>query len=126
MARTRNVTDLAIEEEPLPSAFSSAHGQSRLLRLEITANGFLRRMVRALTSELVRVGSGLEDSGTLVQKLAARDPEVGPPPAPAHGLYFKSVSYSPDPFEMAKQKGRYHRAQPSQSLNFQDRTGRLN
>lgn len=124
MARTRNVRDLTIEEEPLPSAFSS--GQGRLLRLEITANGFLRRMVRALTSELVRVGSGLEDSETLVQKLAARDPEVGPPPAPAHGLYFKSVSYSPDPFETAKQRGRYHRAQPSQSLNFQDRNGRLN
>ena len=126
MARTRNVTDLVIEEEPLTSAFSSAHGQGRLLRLEITANGFLRRMVRALTSELVRVGSGKEQSENLAQKLAAREPELGPPPAPAHGLYFESVTYSPDPFEMAKQNGRYHRAQPSQSLNFQDRTGRLN
>lgn len=126
MARTRNVTDLTIEEEPLPSAFSSSHGGWRLLRLEITANGFLRRMVRALTSELVRVGCGLEDSQNLIQKLAARDPELGPPPAPAHGLYFKAVSYSPDPFEMGRQTGRYYRAQPSHSLNFQDRTGRLN
>lgn len=126
MARTRNVTDLFIEEEPLPASFSSPLDQGRLLRLEITANGFLRRMVRALTSELVRVGSGLELSGNLTRKLAARDPELGPPPAPAHGLYFKAVSYTPDPFEVAKQTGRYHRAQPSESLNFQDRTGRLN
>jgi len=123
MTRVRKVTELSLQEEPLPTILPS---DGRLLRLEITANGFLRRMVRTLTSELVQVGLGQEAPETLAQKLAAKDPELGPPAAPAHGLYFKAARYSPDPFKLGRQSGLFHRTKPSQSLNFQDRTGRLN
>ncbi|MCA9779074.1 MAG: tRNA pseudouridine synthase A [Candidatus Eremiobacteraeota bacterium] len=126
MARVREVTDFSIREEAIPEVFSGSGPTGRLLRIEITANGFLRRMVRALTSELVRIGAAIETAESAAEKLAACDPELGPPPAPAHGLYFKSAFYSPDPFELGKTVGRYRLARPSTSLNFQDQSGRLN
>jgi tRNA pseudouridine38-40 synthase len=63
-----------------------------LLRLEITASGFLYRMARSLVGTLVEVGSG-RCSGDLTGVLAAADHSVAGPIAPAHGLYLAGVRY---------------------------------
>ena len=120
MARVRTVTRVSFEEEPLPPFFSASTGKGRMWRLEITANGFLRRMVRTLASALVRVGLALDTPESFAEKLRAADPKQGPPPAPPYGLYFKAVTYDPDPFEIGRQGGRYHKANPSQRLSFRD------
>jgi tRNA pseudouridine38-40 synthase len=63
-----------------------------LLRLEITASGFLHRMARSLVGTLVEVGSG-RCSGDLAGILAAADRSAAGPIAPAHGLYLAGVRY---------------------------------
>ena len=80
-------------------------GAARELVLTITANAFLRKMVRLLVAGLVEVGLGLSSCGQLLQRLEKADPDWGPHPAPAEGLYFHSVRYQPDPFrEMAQDR----------------------
>ena len=63
-----------------------------LLRLEITASGFLHRMARSLVGTLVEVGSG-RCGGDLAAVLAAADRSAAGPIAPAHGLYLAGVRY---------------------------------
>jgi tRNA pseudouridine38-40 synthase len=63
-----------------------------LLRLEITASGFLYRMARSLVGTLAEVGSG-RCSGDLTGVLAAADHSAAGPIAPAHGLYLAGVRY---------------------------------
>ena len=120
MARVRTVTQVSFQEEPLPPYFSITPGKGRMWSLEVTANGFLRRMVRTLTSALVRVGLGLDTPDSFAEKLRAADPKLGPAPAPAYGLYFKAVTYEPDPFELGRQCGRYHRANHPTRLSYKD------
>jgi tRNA pseudouridine38-40 synthase len=117
-ARVRRLSSIRFIEELLPPFFSGANGKGRLWRMEITADGFLRRMVRTVTSALVRVGLGLERPEELKGRLLAKDPKQGPPPAPPQGLYFRSVAYSPDPFELGRESGRYAEAGPSLRLSF--------
>lgn len=73
-------------------------GSPQSLVLTLTANAFLRKMVRLLVAGLVEVGLGLSSCGQLLQRLEKADPDWGPHPAPAQGLYFQSVRYQPDPF----------------------------
>ncbi|MBA2848778.1 tRNA pseudouridine(38-40) synthase TruA [Thermosulfuriphilus ammonigenes] len=64
-----------------------------MIRFEITADGFLRYMVRNLAGALVRVGQGRMSPEDFVQLLDARDRSLAPPPAPPQGLYLKEVIY---------------------------------
>ncbi len=78
----RTVTAAAWEEKP---------GGWRYFR--ITANGFLRGMVRTLVGTLVEVGWGKRPPADLGKILAARDRRLAGPTAPARGLYLVAVQY---------------------------------
>lgn len=73
-------------------------GSEKAFVLTVTANAFLRKMVRLLTAGVVEVGLGLREVESLHQKLKLCDSGQAPHPAPPSGLYFHSVQYDPDPF----------------------------
>lgn len=60
----------------------------------LTANGFLRAMVRNIVGALIDVGKGRIDPGTLAMILNGMDRDANPcAPAPAHGLCLLRVDY---------------------------------
>jgi tRNA pseudouridine38-40 synthase len=62
------------------------------VRIEIAADGFLHRMVRAIVGTLVECGRGRRDPVTIAELLRARVPRAERF-APAHGLYLAGVRY---------------------------------
>ncbi len=64
-----------------------------LVRLSITAPGFLRHMVRTIVGTLVECGSGRRDPNTIASVLAARDRRAAGANAPPQGLYLAGVRY---------------------------------
>jgi tRNA pseudouridine38-40 synthase len=69
-----------------------------LIRVEITADGFLHRMVRTIVGTLVECGAGRRDPATLPDIVAARARSSAGITAPAQGLYLAGVRY-PDGFD---------------------------
>jgi tRNA pseudouridine38-40 synthase len=63
------------------------------LRFEITADAFLRGMVRAIVGTLLWVGRGKIDVSTFEAILGARDRAKAGPSAPANGLCLLAVEY---------------------------------
>ncbi len=61
--------------------------------IKLSANRFLRRMVRMLTGTLVEVGRGKLETGDFYDILTRRDRERAGPCAPPHGLYLVKVEY---------------------------------
>lgn len=59
----------------------------------ITANAFLRQMVRCLVGSLLAVGTGRWTPAQFSAALAARDRSQSAAPAPAHGLVLERVTY---------------------------------
>ena len=59
----------------------------------ITANGFLRQMVRSLVGTLLAVGRGEVDATAIPALLAARERRLAAPPAPPQGLVLEQVEY---------------------------------
>jgi tRNA pseudouridine38-40 synthase len=92
--RERDVHSLRMDPMPETPLLNG-----KLWRLTVTADGFLRKMVRLLVAAIVETGMGLRSPDSVKAKLLARDPSVAPHPAPASGLYFESVGYQPDPFK---------------------------
>jgi tRNA pseudouridine38-40 synthase len=68
------------------------HGD--LVRLEIAADGFLHRMVRALSGTLVECGRGRRSSQELRNVLEAAERSMVAGVAPPHGLYLAGVRYA--------------------------------
>jgi tRNA pseudouridine38-40 synthase len=66
---------------------------ARQVQFTITANGFLRRMVRLITGTLLDVGRGRRTVESVASALAGRDRSLASMPAPAHGLVLESVTY---------------------------------
>jgi tRNA pseudouridine38-40 synthase len=64
-----------------------------LLRFEVTADAFLRGMVRAIVGTLLWVGRGKIDPPTFEKIIAASDRAMAGPSAPANGLCLIAVEY---------------------------------
>jgi tRNA pseudouridine38-40 synthase len=85
----RTVTLSSVRFEPEPATGDPA---GRLV-YEVTADGFLRKMVRSMVGGLVAAGSGARTVDDLREALAARDRRLWPPPAEACGLTLLRVFY---------------------------------
>ncbi|MEM7108142.1 MAG: tRNA pseudouridine(38-40) synthase TruA [Bacteroidota bacterium] len=64
-----------------------------LLLFDITANRFLRGMVRAIVGTLLLVGQNKMSVDTFEQVISAKDRKQAGAAAPAHGLFLTLVSY---------------------------------
>jgi tRNA pseudouridine38-40 synthase len=67
-----------------------------LIVYEITGDGFLRHMVRAIAGTLVDVGCGRRPSEEMRDVLASCDRGRAGPTAPAGGLFLVGVEYDGD------------------------------
>lgn len=65
----------------------------RRLVLTITANGFLRNMVRCLVGTFLAVGRGEWSVDQVAEALAAKNRNYSAPPAPPNGLILEQVIY---------------------------------
>lgn len=68
-------------------------GLCHLIRLSITANGFLRYMVRSIVGTLLGVGRGEIATETVRRAIEEGDRNLAGPTAPACGLTLQSVQY---------------------------------
>ncbi|MFP4477207.1 MAG: tRNA pseudouridine(38-40) synthase TruA [Desulfatibacillaceae bacterium] len=59
----------------------------------VSANGFLRYMVRSIVGTLVHVGVGRISAGDVPGILESRNRALAGPTAPAHGLFLRRVLY---------------------------------
>ena len=64
-----------------------------LLTYEVSGDGFLRHMVRAIVGTLVEVGRGWRDPAQIDALLQARDRARAGATAPPHGLFLVRVDY---------------------------------
>ncbi|MBT0812242.1 tRNA pseudouridine(38-40) synthase TruA [Litoribacter ruber] len=71
---------------------------SESLIFHITANRFLRGMVRAIVGTLVKVGTGKMDMEGFRQVLLSQDRRIAGSSAPAHGLFLSRITYPEDIF----------------------------
>lgn len=76
----------------LREAALQSEGEGRLT-LRLTADGFLRYMVRNIVGTVVDVGMGKRAPGDIPDLLAARDRSAAGATAPAHGLFLVHVEY---------------------------------
>jgi tRNA pseudouridine38-40 synthase len=63
--------------------------------IDATANAFLHHMVRNIAGLLIAVGRGDSPPASAREVLEGRDRRLAPATAPAEGLYFWAVRYSP-------------------------------
>jgi tRNA pseudouridine38-40 synthase len=70
-----------------------APSDSRGVSIVLTANRFLRKMVRMITGTLVEIGRGSMKPSELRDILASRERARAGPCAPPHGLYLVRVEY---------------------------------
>ncbi len=65
------------------------------ITIEVTGDGFLYNMVRAIVGTLAEVGKGSRDATWPAEVLAARDRRLAGQTAPPQGLFLVQVEYSP-------------------------------
>ncbi len=85
--RVRNVTNLAI------SSGWDDRGRSDLLSFTISANGFLRYMVRSIVGTLLAAGRQEIDAATVQRAIQSGDRSLVGATAAAHGLTLMQVAY---------------------------------
>jgi tRNA pseudouridine38-40 synthase len=67
--------------------------RGRLVRVRISADGFLHRMVRTVVGTLLEVGRGRREAASLRDVLAASRREAAGVCAPPHGLFLAGVRF---------------------------------
>jgi len=86
-SRVRNVTRCEISDG------WDARGHCHLVEFTISANGFLRYMVRSIVGTLMAIGRSEIDQSTVARAIAKGDRSLAGATAPAHGLTLMSVQY---------------------------------
>jgi tRNA pseudouridine38-40 synthase len=86
-SRVRNVSRCEVDDR------WNAMGRCHLIEFRITANGFLRYMVRSIVGTLLAAGRGEIDADSIAHAIRAGKRDLAGPTAPAHGLTLKSVHY---------------------------------
>ena len=71
----------------------NGRGRCHLIEFTISANGFLRYMVRSIVGTLLAVGRNEIDETTVKRAIQHGDRNLAGQTAPAHGLTLKSVQY---------------------------------
>jgi tRNA pseudouridine38-40 synthase len=86
-SRIRNVLRCDVDDR------WSARGRCHLIAISITANGFLRYMVRSIAGTLLAAARGEIDQEVIARAIREGRRELVGPTASAHGLTLKSVQY---------------------------------
>ena len=94
----RTVYSAAVQKAPDPEDPLAGHDKSvltgrGLVAIHITANGFLRCMVRNIAGSLVEVGLLRLTPDEFAVIMEKKDRRLAPPAAPPHGLFLHSVQY---------------------------------
>lgn len=74
--------------------------EDEMIYFYVKARSFLYHQVRNMVGTLTQIGKGHMEVDDIVTILEKKDRTIAGPNAPAHGLYFKSVGYSPNPFKI--------------------------
>ncbi len=77
---------------------ASWKSENKLLVFNITANRFLRNMVRAIVGTLLEVGQGRMNLDDFQAVLDSKDRKAAGRSVPAHGLYLTAVEYPQEIF----------------------------
>ncbi|MBK9164402.1 MAG: tRNA pseudouridine(38-40) synthase TruA [Acidobacteria bacterium] len=85
--RVRNVIDCGFD------TFWDKRAGAMIIEFHISANGFLRYMVRSIVGTLLEVGLGTRDSDTIQTALVSGERKLAGKTAPAHGLSLLKVDY---------------------------------
>ena len=85
--RIRTVTEFTVE------AYWDVRANASILEFRISANGFLRYMVRSIVGTMLEVGRGEKDSDTIQTAIISLDRDLAGKTAPAHGLTLLKVDY---------------------------------
>jgi tRNA pseudouridine38-40 synthase len=85
--RVRTITDLEVSE------YADEVSRSRMLEISISADGFLRYMVRSIVGTLMAVGRGEMDAEVVERAINGGDRGLVAATAPACGLTLMSVKY---------------------------------
>jgi tRNA pseudouridine38-40 synthase len=85
LSPVRTITNICVSRE-----------REGIIKVEVSANGFLRNMVRIIVGTLVQVGLGKWSPDYVQEILLRKDRKIAGPTAPPSGLYLKSVRYPED------------------------------
>ena len=86
-SKVRTITDAIFESR------WDARAGANLIEFRISANGFLRYMVRSIIGTLLEVGRGERDAESIQHAIVTADRTLAGPTAPAHGLTLLKVEY---------------------------------
>lgn len=86
-SRVRTISSLEISDG------WNARGRCHLIQIAVTADGFLRYMVRSIAGTLLAVGRGEIDEATVARAICEGGRVLVGPTAPAHGLTLRNVKY---------------------------------
>jgi tRNA pseudouridine38-40 synthase len=90
----RRITAVSVEAAAALPGWCAADERGRLICLEVSGDGFLRYMVRAMAGTLVQVGRGRMRPEAVVRALESGRRAAAGPTAPAHGLHLWHVHYA--------------------------------
>ncbi len=85
--RVRTVMDFSVE------SLWDARANASIIEFRISANGFLRYMVRSIVGTILEVGRGEKDSDTIQTAIANGNRDLAGITSPAQGLTLLKVSY---------------------------------